>query len=78
MPANGEHLTAENYADQAISNSVNQSSILRLDLDKELEPDEQDSLFVNSTLRKPKTIKELLTKTYVDSLHDKKNNLVVI
>ena len=44
--------------------------MLRLDPDEKLNLDEQDSIVLNSTLTSPKTIIELPTKNYVDSLHE--------
>ena len=70
MPAVGEHLTAKYYVDNAIFYHVNEPSLLRLDPDEKLKLDEQDSVFLNSTLTSPKTILELPTKSYVDSLHE--------
>ena len=64
MPAVGEHLTAKYYVDNAISNAIDESSLLRLDPDEKLK---QDSVVLNSTLTSPKTIIELPTKNYVDS-----------
>ena len=43
MPAVREHLTSENYVDQAISYWLDELSLLRLDPDQKLELDEQDS-----------------------------------
>ena len=68
-PALAEHLTAKGYADEAICNSLDESSFLRLDLHEEIKLDEEDSIFFNSSLTSPKTQTELPTKTYVDSLH---------
>ena len=48
MPAFGEHYTAKCYVDQAISNSVDESLLLRLDLLEKLKLDEQASIIVNS------------------------------
>ena len=70
MPTIPEQLTAKYYVDQAFSNSVDESSLLRLDPNEELKLDEQDSMFLNSTLTSPKTIMEIPTKSYVDSLHE--------
>ena len=64
MPAVGEHLTAKYYVDKAISDRVNEQSLLRLDPDEKLQ---QDSIILNSTLTTPKTILELPTKNYVDN-----------
>ena len=73
-PAVGEHLTAKNYVDYAISNSVDESSLLRLDLDEQLKLDEQDSIVLNSNLTSPKTIIELPTIKYNDCLHESSRN----
>ena len=70
MPAVGEHLTAKYYVDTAISNSVDESSLLRLDANEKLELDKQDSIILNSTLTDPVTIIEIPTKAYIDSLHE--------
>ena len=70
MPAVGEHLAARYYVDYAISNSVDESSLLRLDPDEKLKLDEQDSVIHKSNLTSRKTIIELPTKSYVDSLHE--------
>ena len=70
MPAVGEHLAAKYYVDYAISNSVDESSLLRLDTDEKLKLDEQDSVILKSNLTSRKTIIELPTKSYVDSLHE--------
>ena len=70
MPAIGEHLTAKYYVDNAISNSVDESTLLRLDANEKLELDKQDSIILNSTLTDPMTIIEIPTKAYIDSLHE--------
>ena len=70
MPAVGEHLTAKYYVDNAISNSVDEVSLLRLDPNEKLELDKQDSIILNSTLTDPTTIIEIPTKAYIDSLHE--------
>ena len=64
MPTVGEHLTAKYYVDNAISNRVNEQSLLRLDIDEKLT---QDTIILNSTLTTPKKIIELPTKNYVDN-----------
>ena len=74
FPAIPEHLTPKTYVDQAISYSVDEPSLLRLDPDQKLKLDEQDSIFPNSNLTSPKTIIELPTKSYVDSLHETSRN----
>ena len=67
LPQMDSHLTAKMYDD----NSVDESSLLRLDPNEKLKLDEQDSIIANSTLTKPKTIIRITTKAYIDSLHDK-------
>ena len=64
MPAVGEHLTAKYYVDEAISDNIDESSLLRLDIDEKLT---QDTIILNSTLTTPKTILEIPTKNYVDN-----------
>ena len=70
MTADREHLTPKYYVDQTIFYHVNEPSLLRLDPEEQLKPDEQDSIALNSTLTLPKTVIELPTKFYVDSLHE--------
>ena len=65
-PTLEEHLTSKLYVDQAISDGVDEESLLRLDPDEKLELEEQNSLILNSTLTLPKTIIEIPAKTYVD------------
>ena len=69
LPQIDSHLTAELYVNQVISEGVDDSSLLRLDPDEKLNLDEQDSIFLNSTLTSPKTIIDLPTKSNIDSLH---------
>ena len=45
---------------------------------KKLKLDEQDSIFPNFTLTSPKTILELPTKSYADSLHQGSRNKEVL
>ena len=63
LPQIDSHLTAKLYVDNAISDGVNESSLLRLYPDEKLK---QDSIILNSTLTSPKTILEIPTKNYVD------------
>ena len=70
MPAVGEHLTAKYYVDNAISNSIDEVSLLRLDPNEKLELNKQDSIILNSTLTDPMTIIEIPTKAYINSLHE--------
>ena len=64
LPQIDSHLTAKLYVDSAISDSIDESSLLRLDTDEKLT---QDSIILNSTLTSPKTILEIPTKNYVDN-----------
>ena len=64
LPQIDSHLTAKLYVDKAISDSIDESSLLRLDTDEKLT---QDTIVLNSTLTSPKTIVELPTKNYVDN-----------
>ena len=74
FPAVPEHLTAKIFVDIAIFYSVDESSLLRLDLEKKLNPDEQHSMFLKSILTSSKTILEIPNKNYVDSLHESSKN----
>ena len=53
LPQIDSHLTAKLYVDNAITDGVNESSLLRLDPDEKLT---QDSIILISTLTSPKTI----------------------
>ena len=64
LPQTDSHLTAKLYVDNAISDGINEQSLLRLDPDEKLT---QDSIILNSTSTSPKTIVELPTKNYVDN-----------
>ena len=68
MVAVSEESTAKYYVDQVFFNSVDESSLLRLDPFEELNLDEQDYTIPNSSLKSPKTIIEKPTKIYFDSL----------
>ena len=74
LPAVRGHLTPLFYVDEAISDSVNGSSLLRLDIDGKSNIDEQDSMTLNSTLTSPRLIMGIPTKSYVDSLHEINRN----
>ena len=69
LPQIDSHLTAKLYVDNTISDGVNESTLLRLDPDEKLKLDEQNSILLISSLTSPRTIIELPTKSYVDSLH---------
>ena len=64
IPTLEGQLTPKVYVDQAISDGVSASSLLRLDPDEKL--DEKISIVLNSTLTLPKTIIEVPTKSLVD------------
>ena len=65
LPQIDSHLTAKLYVDKAISDGVNESSLIRLDPDEKLNP---DSITLNSTLTTPKTTLEIPTlENYVDN-----------
>ena len=53
---------------------MDELSLLRLDPDEQLNLDEQDSIFPNSTLTSTKTIIEIPTKSCVDSLRESSRN----
>ena len=62
LPQIVSHLTIKLHVDNAISDGVNEQSLLRLHPDEKLKPDEQDSIVLNSALTLPKTIIEKPTK----------------
>ena len=64
LPQIDSHLTAKLYVDKAISDGINEQSLLRLDPDEKVT---QDSIILNSTSTSPKTIIELPTKNCVDN-----------
>ena len=74
IPTLEEQLAPKNYVDQAISDGVDKSSFLKLGLNEKLKLDEQHSIFFNATLTLFKTIIEILTKSYVHSLHESCRN----
>ena len=66
LPQIDSHLTAKLYVD----NSIDESSLLRLDPAETLDLNNQDSIILNSSLTEPKTLIEIPTKAYIDSLHE--------
>ena len=64
LPQINSHLTAKLYVDNAISDGVNEQSLLRIDPDEKLK---RDTIIPISTLTLPKTKIELPTKNYVDN-----------
>ena len=74
LPTVRQHITPKVFVDNAISNNVFESSLLRLDPDENMKTDEQESIIFNSTLISPNTIIELPTRSYVDSLSEHDRN----
>ena len=68
-PILDEQLTSKFYVDNFIFNYVDETSLLRLDPKGKIHHGKLDSIFVNSSITSPRTIIELPTKSYVDSLH---------
>ena len=65
-PINLHDACNKNYID----NTINESSLLRLDPNEKLDMNNQDSILLNSTRSLPVKIFELPTKAYIDSLHE--------
>ena len=63
----GDQLRPKLYIDNVIRNSLNDSSLLRLDPDEKLILDERSSIVLNSTLTSPRTIIGAPIKKYVDN-----------
>ena len=74
MPDVREHLTPNFYVDNAISDWLDELSLRKLGPNEELNLDEQDSKIPISSLTSPKTIVEIPTKSYVDSLNEINRN----
>ena len=66
QPAVNEHLTPKRHVDIAID----ESPLLKLEPNEILDLDNQDSKKLNSTSTTPKTIVEIPTKSYIDSLKE--------
>ena len=69
-PTLDEQLTPKLYVNNFVLNNVAEESLLRLDPKSDIHHGKLDSIFVNSPITSPRTIKELPTKSYVDSLHE--------
>ena len=69
-PTLNEQLTPKFYVDNFVLNNVAEESLLRLDPKSDIHHGKLDSIFVNSPITSPRTIIELPTKSYVDSLHE--------
>ena len=63
--------TPKSYVDEALSHSVDESSLSGSCSADELKLDEQDSIIFNSTSTSPKTITEIAIKSYEDDVVDK-------
>ena len=63
IPALEKQLTLQIYVDQAVSDGVHNSSLLRLDPDAKLNLDEQDTIVLNFTSTLPIAIIELPTQS---------------
>ena len=74
IPTLEQELTTKIYVDQAISDGVDISSLLKLHPDEKLNLDEQDSIVVNPPSTLKKTQIELPTKSYVKSFVDSRWN----
>ena len=70
LPQIDSHLTAK----LCVDNSIDESSLLRLDPDETLDLDNQDSITLNSALTEPKTLIEIPTKADIDSLHEENDD----
>ena len=73
FPNHEEHLTPKYYVDNAVIYSVNASSFLRLDPNEKLKLDARGYKLLSSTLTSPKTIAELLSKSYIDYKFDNRS-----
>ena len=74
LPQIDSHLTAKLYVD----NSIDETSLLRLDPNETLDLENQDSINLNSTLTEPKTIIEIPTKLILIAYMKKMNDQDVI
>ena len=70
LPAVREHLSPKFYVDAAFYHRVHEPSLLRVDPNENLKPNEQESIAHNSTLTTRKTITEIPTESYVESFHE--------
>ena len=73
-PTLDEHLTPKFYVDNFVLDCVGEQSLLRLDPKGKIHYGNLDSLFLNSRITSPRTVIELPTKSYVDSLHESSRN----
>ena len=66
FPTLEEHLKLKIYVNQAVSEGVDDSSLLRLDPDEKIKLKERGYTLLNSTLTSPKTKIEIPNKNYLD------------
>ena len=71
-PTLDEQLTPKFYVDNFVLDCVDEGSLLRLDPKGKIHYGKLDSIFPNSSITSPRTIIELPTKSYLDSLHGEK------
>ena len=69
-PTPDAQLTPKFYVDNFVLNNVDEESLLRVDPKSDIHFGKLDSIFVNSSITSPRTVIELPTKSYVDSLHE--------
>ena len=69
-PTLDAELTPKFYVDHFVLNCVNEESLLRVDPKSDIHFGKLDSIFVNSPITSPRTIIELPTRSYVDSLRE--------
>ena len=69
-PTLNEQLTPKFYVDNFVLDNVREESLLRVDPKSDIHFGKLDSIFVNTPITSPRTIIELPTRSYVDSLHE--------
>ena len=69
IPTLDEQLTPKTYVDNFVLNNVDEASLLRLEPRGKIHYGKLDSIFLNSSITSPRSIIELPTRSYVDSLH---------
>ena len=69
-PTRDHHLAPKFYVDHFVLDNVDEVSLLRVDPKSDIHFGKLDSIFVNSSITSPRTIIELPTRSYVDSLHE--------
>ena len=68
-PTHDHHLAPKFYVDHFVLDNVAEGSLLRVDPKSDIHYGKLDSIFVNTPITSPRTIIELPTRSYVDSLH---------